>query len=100
MNPPDHDTLLDHRARIAHEQQQTDERRLAERAQQISPFNSPEVRIRLWEKRHHLSLPRTHDHRLIDVVAADTGLTRADVEEEQRQRAAARPAVATPAATT
>jgi len=90
MNNADHDALLDHRARIAHEQQKNDERRIAESAQQSSPLNTIEARIHLWERRHHLSLPTSHDHRLLDVIAAATALTLADVHEEQRRRAAAK----------
>jgi hypothetical protein len=79
--------LLDHRARLEHERQQNEERRQYEQAQQTSIRYTPEERIRLWERRHRLSLPRTSDHALLAVIARATALTHADVEHEQQRRA-------------
>jgi hypothetical protein len=41
---------------------------------------------------HAIVLPRDTAHRLIGVIAAHTGLTVAQVREEQQQRAAGPPA--------
>lgn len=64
----------------ARRQQQIDE--------QSSPLNSPSVRIRAWERLHQLDLPPDPTHRLVRVIAANTGLTINDVLAEQLERAA------------
>lgn len=95
MNSHDRDPLLDHRSRLEHDRLQAEVRRQEELAEQTSPMHSAEARIRTWERRHQLTLPLRADHRLIDVIAKATALTRAEVCEEQRQRAeSAKPAVA------
>lgn len=58
--------------------------------QQRSPLNSAADRIRIWERRHQLPLPRTVDHPLLADIALDTGLVLEDVHVEQRARAACR----------
>jgi hypothetical protein len=88
QNPPgDFSGTRDFRAEMAHRRREDDERRKLELAEQVSPFKTPEARIRIWEQRHRLSLPRNPAHQLIDVIAVATALTRAEVLEEQRQRA-------------
>ena len=53
---------------------------------QSSPFATPQERIRLWESLHGLALPRDPGHRLIRVIATNTGLTVQDVHDEQTRR--------------
>jgi hypothetical protein len=65
--------------------------------EQSSTLNTPQERIRIWEQLHAITLPRDTAHRLIGVIAAQTGLTTAQIREEQQQRAAA-PAAAKAAA--
>lgn len=81
-------SMADRRAQLDHEQQQ----RMAERQQQIalqsSPLSSAEERIRLWEKLHALTLPRSPTHRLLHIIAAQTDLHLDQVLEIQRRRAA------------
>ena len=60
--------------------------------EQRSPLNSASDRIRIWERRHQLPLPRTVDHPLLADIALDTGLVLEDVHVEQRARAASRTA--------
>jgi hypothetical protein len=78
----------DRRAQLDHEQQQ----RMAERQQQIalqsSPLSSAQDRIRLWEKLHALTLPRSPTHKLLRIIAAQTDLHLEQVLEIQRHRAA------------
>lgn len=62
------------------------EKRRLELAEQRSPDNPPGIRIRVWEKVHALRLPRDPEHPILFVVAAGTGLTLAEVREEQRTR--------------
>ena len=78
----------DYRARIAAYQAEAAERRQQELLEQRSAMNTPASRIRLWEQLHQIDLPRSPSHRLIDVIAANTGLTCEDVRDEQRLRAA------------
>ena len=91
-------SLADRRAQLDHEQQQ----RMAERQEQIalqsSPLSSAEDRIRLWEKLHALTLPRSRTHKLLAIIAAQTDLHLEQVLEIQRHRAApaALPVLGTP----
>jgi hypothetical protein len=74
--------------RLALEEQERAHERRVRRAEQSSELNSPEVRIRAWEKLHGLRLPSDPAHPVLEVVAINTGLTRAQVLEEQRARGA------------
>lgn len=74
--------------RLAHEQAERAEARRQELAELRSGLNSPEVRIRAWEKIHQLRLPSDPEHPVLDVIAISTRLTLAQVQEEQRTRAA------------
>lgn len=74
--------------RAAHEEQERAERRRLQLAEQRSDLSPPEVRIRTWEKIHELRLPSDPTHPILDVIAVSTRLTLAEVQEEQRTRAA------------
>ncbi len=84
------DPTMDFRARLVHQQAEHAERRKLGLAEQSSRLKTPEERIRIWERLHEVILPRDLQHRLVEIIAADTGLTGADVRDEQRRRAAAR----------
>ncbi len=84
-----------HAERMAHEAEERLQRRLLVLAEQRSLDNPPDVRIRAWEKAHALCLPSDPAHPVLRVVASGTGLTLAQVQEEQHARRAPRP-VATP----
>jgi hypothetical protein len=90
----------DFRERLARQQAEATERRAHALIEQSSVSNSPQARIRIWEQLHAIVLPRNAAHRLVDVIAANTGLTVQQVREEQEQRAAvaAAPALGAPAA--
>jgi hypothetical protein len=68
-------------------------KQVAERKKSIAALSSPEHdaerRIRLWEHLHGMHLPREPDHELVRVIAGRTALTVAQVNAEQRRRAAA-----------
>ena len=85
----------DFRARIARRQAEAAEVRQRELIEQASTINSPDLRIRIWERLHEISLPLDTGHRLLGVIAAQTGLTMAQVQSEQHNRA--HPMPATPA---
>jgi hypothetical protein len=78
----------DRRRRMALLQAEAIEQRQRELAEQSSPLNSPSMRIRAWERLHQVDLPRDPAHRLVTVIAANTGLSIHDVREEQTSRAA------------
>jgi hypothetical protein len=84
------ETLHDYRQRRALEELERAERKRSDSAQQYSPLNSAEVRIRAWEKVHQLRMPSDPLHPALDAIAAATQLTLEEVRNEQRLRSARR----------
>jgi hypothetical protein len=80
--------MADHRARIALEESERLERKQQELLQQTSERSTPAERIRVWERRHGLTLPRDSNHRLLNIVARQTDLALDQVREEQQRRLA------------
>ena len=62
-------------------------------AEQSSRLKTAEERIRIWERIHEVTLPKDPAHRLVDIIATNTGLTDSDVRDEQQRRAMLRAAV-------
>ena len=91
--PSGEDPMMDFRARLAHSQAEALERRRMDLAEQSSRLKTAEERIRIWERIHEVTLPRDPAHNLIDIIASNTGLTDADVRDEQQRRATLRAAV-------
>ncbi len=87
------DPMMDFRARLAHSQAEAAERRRTDLAEQCSRLKTAEERIRIWERVHEVTLPRDPTHNLVEIIAADTGLTDVDVRDEQQRRATQRAAV-------
>jgi hypothetical protein len=87
------DSTIDYRARLAGLRAEALEHWQRQLAEQSSVLNSPSDRIRIWERRHQIDLPRDPGHRLIKLIAADTGLSTEHVYAEQRLRAEARTGV-------
>jgi hypothetical protein len=85
MNSPEQ--TLDHRARLERARLEAEERRTREMSEQSSPINSPEIRIRAWERLHQVRLPRDPEHNVLLIIAQQTGMALADVQEVQRLRA-------------
>jgi hypothetical protein len=85
--------MMDFRARLVHQQAEAAERRRMDLAEQSSRLKTAEERIRIWERIHEVTLPKDPAHRLVDIIAANTGLMSSDVHEEQQRRAALRAAV-------
>ena len=81
-----------HAERLAHEAEERLQKRQLVLAEQCSSENSPEVRIRAWERAHALCLPSDPEHPVLYAVATSTGLTIAQVQEEQCVRRARRTA--------
>ena len=88
--PTGDDPMMDFRARLIHQQAENAERRRHDLAEQSSRLKTAEERIRIWERIHEIPLPRDSAHRLVEIIAANTGLTDADVREEQQRRASQR----------
>lgn len=80
------DPTPDYLARAAREQAEAAERAQRERLEQSSELNTPDVRIRAWERLHRLTLPRGSAHSVLRVIAQATHLTLEQVREEQRRR--------------
>lgn len=80
------ESIVEQRARIAHEDAEREERRQADLAELSSIRNAPGERVRIWERMHGLALPRSPNHNLLDVIAIATHLELAQVQEEQRLR--------------
>ena len=57
-----------------------------------SDLNSPEQRIRAWERVHELTLPLDPNHPILDVIAIKTRLTMEQVKAVQRADAERRAA--------
>ena len=85
--------MMDFRARLVHQQAEAAERRRVDLAEQSSRLKTPEERIRIWERIHEVNLPKDPAHRLVEIIATNTGLTDADVRDEQQRRAMLRAAV-------
>src|SRR5579862_9630677 len=81
------ESTADYRTRMARLQAEALEHWQKQLDAQTSALNSPSDRIRIWERRHQIDLPRDPRHRLIKLIAANTGLSAEDVYAEQRLRA-------------
>ena len=79
-----------HLERLAQEADERQHKRQLILAEQCSPGNPPDVRIRAWEQAHALCLPSDPAHPVLRAVARSTGLTVEQVQEEQRMRQARR----------
>ena len=92
MAPRPGESNAAYRERIALLQAETLDRRQLELNEQRSPSKTAADRIRIWERLHQLPLPRSPEHRLLDIIAADTGLSLEEVQAEQRLRSVAKAA--------
>jgi hypothetical protein len=89
---PASELVRTHAERIAHEAEDRLQRRQLALAEQCSIENSPDARIRAWERLHALCLPNDPGHPVLRSIAMATGLTIAQVHEEQSVRQARRTA--------
>jgi hypothetical protein len=78
--------LIDYRRRLELDAEERVERRRMEVAEQTFEPNLPGARIRAWEKVHALRMPSSPGHPVLNLIAAATQLSLADVHEEQRVR--------------
>ena len=82
-----HEPVLDSHARLELARLEAAERRAQALFEQSSPANSPETRVRVWEKLHQVRLPRDPGHAVLVIVAQQTGMDLSEIQEVQRQRA-------------
>ena len=92
---PATELVRSHAERVAHEAEERLQQRQLALAEQCSVDNSPDVRIRAWEKAHALRLPSDPAHPVLRAIATSTGLTVAQVRQEQSARLARRTASST-----
>lgn len=85
MTPPDF--IQDFRAQAERRRLEIEQRRSQALLDQSSLNNSPETRVRIWERLHQLRLPKDPDHAILRQIARQTQLPLAEVQEVQRQRA-------------
>lgn len=80
-------TILQKHAEVleAEELARTEKRRVAI-AELKTGFASASERVSAWEKLHGLRLPSDAMHSILPVIARSTGLTLAEVRDEQRVR--------------
>jgi uncharacterized protein YbjT (DUF2867 family) len=81
------DPMMDYRARLVRQQAEAAERRRVDLAEQSSRLKTAEERIRIWERIHEVKLPKDPMHRLVVIIATNTGLSNSDVRDEQQRRA-------------
>jgi hypothetical protein len=77
---------VDPRAAARRAQEEREHSRLQELELQTSSARSAEERIRIWERRHALRLPRSPRHPLVSIIATHTHLTVHAVRNEQQRR--------------
>lgn len=77
----------DRREILKREASEREAKRQKNLAAQSSELFEPFERIRMWEQLHALRLPLSSAHRLLRVIATQTGLSVAQLQLEQRRRA-------------
>ena len=82
--PATAESVAEHRARLAREQQL----RTEALSGQVSIKNTPSERILIWEQLHGLPLPSNPNHKLLEIIATATDLQIEQVQEVQKLRAA------------
>jgi hypothetical protein len=82
--------LLDFRERRAVEALEQAALKQQDHAEQYSAQNSADTRIRAWERLHQLRMPSMPLHPILEVIAAATRLTLAEVQYEQQLRSGRR----------
>jgi hypothetical protein len=80
------DHIQDFQARLEFERKEAADRRTRAISDQQSDANAPSVRVQIWEKLHHVTLPADPEHRILEFVAQQTNLSLEDVREVQKAR--------------
>jgi hypothetical protein len=89
LSPPGSTGITsDYRSNVLAQHAKIIQERQHELSEQASKSNTPEARIRIWERLHQVALPRAPSHKVLGVIAASTGLSIEEVRAEQTQRLA------------
>ncbi len=78
--------MLDHRARMELARLEARERREVDQREQRSPANSASDRVAIWERIHHVRMPKDPSHQILLLIAQQTELMLDDVLAVQRGR--------------
>jgi hypothetical protein len=89
---PTTEVIRTYARRMALEAEERLQKRQLMLAEQCASENAPDVRIRAWEKAHVLCLPSDPGHPVLHAIAACTGLTIEQIQDEQLTRRARRTA--------
>lgn len=92
-HPSSHSDLIrTHSEMLAAEAEANAARRRVELEELRSDLNTPEQRIRAWERVHGLILPRDPNHRILRAIALETRLSLEEVQAVQQSDVARRKA--------
>lgn len=80
--------VIDYRAQLERRRLEAEQRRSQDILAQRAIENSPEMRVRMWERVHQLRMPRDPAHAILAQIAQQTELPLAEVQAVQRERAA------------
>ena len=80
------EVLAEHRERLAFEEEERARKRTNQLEVLRSEVNAVPVRIRAWEKMHGLRLPSDPAHPILSVIASNTGISLACLQQEQQAR--------------
>jgi hypothetical protein len=81
------DYISDFRAQAERRRLEAEQRRSQAILDQRSHDNTPEMRVRIWERLHQLRMPKDPSHAILLQIAQQTQLKLAEVQEVQRVRA-------------
>lgn len=81
------DYVSDFRAQLERRRLEAEQRRSQDLLAQRAHENTPEMRVRMWERVHQLRMPKDPAHAILAQIAQQTHLPLAEVHEVQRQRA-------------
>jgi hypothetical protein len=84
------DFIMDFRAQAERRRLEAEQRRSQAMIDQRSIVNTPEMRVRIWERLHQLRLPKDPGHAILVQIAQQTDLQIVEIQEVQRQRATLR----------
>ena len=95
-HPSPSELIRTHSEMLAVEAEASAAQRRLEMEQLRSDLNTPEQRIRAWERVHGLTLPRDPNHHILLAIALETKLTVEQIQLVQRNDAARRMTRAAP----
>jgi hypothetical protein len=80
------DAMVDYRERMERQRLEAEQRREMDRVEQRATHNTPDARVRIWERLHQLKLPQDAAHPILSIIAQQTALSMDELLEVQRQR--------------